>query len=239
MLTISRRSAEPEILDDFQLKGHDLAHNLQELEKVNRYLGGHNSLRKAISEVVENDPRHTIRLLDAGCGGGDALRMLALWLRKRKKDFQLTGFDANANAIEYAIRHSTGYPNLRFRLLDIKSESFRRLPADVVTFNLFLHHFSEPEIVSLLVTCRHKKCAIVINDLERSWLAYHLFRIVSRLMGFSYISRYDGKLSVKKSFSRKDWQRIFAKAGIDNYQIRRRWAFRWLCIIPKPPELAD
>jgi hypothetical protein len=34
-----------------------------------------------------------------------------------------------------------------------------------------------------------------------------------------------------RGFRRKEWIRIFETAGIKNYQIRWKWAFRWQIII--------
>ena len=35
------------------------------------------------------------------------------------------------------------------------------------------------------------------------------------------------------SFSKKDWQEVFVKAGINNYSIRWKWAFRYLIVCKK------
>ena len=169
----------------------------------------------------------------AGCGAGDTLVKIAGWGRRAKIDLQLTGIDANSSAVQYAMKQAGRTPNLRFKMVNILSPQFMRLPADLVTFNLFLHHFSDQEIVDFLIQCRRKNAAIVINDLQRNKVAYHLFRAVSRIFRFSHIGRHDGKLSVKKSFVRKDWERLFAQAGIENYSIKWRWAFRWLCVVKK------
>lgn len=233
MLNFKKRSSEPEILDDFNLQGHDLELNLRELEKVNKLLGGYQVTIDGIKEAMKGHDSQTWRIIDAGCGGGDTLVKIASWARSTKVDVQLTGIDANSSAVQYAMKQAGRTPNLRFKMVNILSPQFLRLPADLVTFNLFLHHFSDEEIVDFLIQCRRKNSAIVINDLHRNQLAYHLFRLVSRIFRFSSIGRHDGKLSVKKSFVKKDWERLFARAGIENYSIKWRWAFRWLCVVNK------
>lgn len=233
MFNFPLRSSQAEILDDFELKGNDLAENLRELEKVNALLGGHSIVKSGIARLAaaKSGNGNNLSIVDAGCGGGDALRMLARWGKTRPFEFELIGVDANAEAIKYAKKHSAGISNIRFHQINILSPEFAELQADIVMFNLFLHHFDEEQIVGFLKSCKSNGSAILINDLQRSRLAYHSFRLVSRLLRFSYIGRHDGKLSVKKSFTKKDWQRMLKKAGIDKYEIQWRWAFRYLVLI--------
>lgn len=233
MLNFPFRSSQPEILDDFDLQGNDLTQNLRELEKVNGYLGGNlivkEGVRRLISSKTLSDKEVTI--VDAGCGAGDALRLLSRWGRKNQWKLELIGIDANKEAVRYAEQRSMEFDNVHFRQLNILSPQFAELKADIVMFNLFLHHFEEEQIVNFLKACKSNGSAILINDLHRSKLAYHAFRLVSRILRFSYIGRHDGKLSVKKSFTKKDWHRMLKNAGINDYEIRWRWAFRYLVLI--------
>jgi len=45
--------------------------------------------------------------------------------------------------------------------------------------------------------------------------------------------RHDGKLSVKKSFLKKELQNYLKLAGLINYQISWKWAFRYQVIVHK------
>jgi hypothetical protein len=36
---------------------------------------------------------------------------------------------------------------------------------------------------------------------------------------------------VARAFSRADWQRLLARAGITRYRLRWCWAFRWQVVI--------
>ncbi len=231
MLYFKTRSAEPEILDDFALEGQDLRQNLRELERVNRHLGGYRIVRDGLCKLLELDRDKPIRLIDVGCGGGDTLRYLYRWSERNTWCLHLCGVDANHKAIAFAREQSQGLP-IHYYVFDVFSGEFTALEADVVSLNLFLHHFKEEEIVLFLKHFHAANTAILINDLQRSKMAYQLFRLVSRLLGFSHISRHDGKLSVKKSFTRKDWQRMLKKAGITHFSITWKWAFRYLVLVP-------
>ena len=42
----------------------------------------------------------------------------------------------------------------------------------------------------------------------------------------------DGPLSVKRAFVKNDLKKILMEAGIAKYIIKRKWAFRFLIVIP-------
>lgn len=56
-----------------------------------------------------------IRVLDAGCGRGRALKLLA----ERYPNSRFEGFDLSADAIEYARRNAAGLANLRYEVRDL------------------------------------------------------------------------------------------------------------------------
>ncbi|MDQ2863747.1 MAG: hypothetical protein M3R50_08910, partial [Bacteroidota bacterium] len=50
----------------------------------------------------------------------------------------------------------------------------------------------------------------------------------------SYLVKNDAPLSVLRGFRKIEWQNIFEKAAIKNYNIEWKWAFRYLLIAPSP-----
>lgn len=231
MLHFSKRSSQAEILDDFELSGNDLDQNLAELARVNKYLGGYAVLKSGLKVLMPGVQGSTTTIVDVGCGGGDALRYMHKLASKNNWSLHLIGVDANTRAVAYARSKSEALP-IRYMQGNVLNMSFEDLEADVLCFNLFLHHFSDAQIVAFLKNSHKKGAAILINDLERSKLAYLLFGWVSRLAGFSFIGRHDGRLSIKKAFIRRDWHKLLASAGIRHYSIRWKWAFRYLILIP-------
>lgn len=228
-----QRSKEPEILDDLQLGGEEHAKNLRELNLVNRWLGGHKILIKGLSRVLSSSVQtnQVLHVADLGCGGGDSLMVLANMARKKGIKLKLTGVDVSASAVAFAQKATCAYPEIEIRQMDVFSDEFRQLNADIFTFNLVLHHFDNDSIRRLLKEC-NKSGAVIVNDLQRNRLAYLLFHLISRLFGFSYIGRHDGLLSIKKSFSRSDWKTMLASTGIKGAEVSWRWAFRYLVLIP-------
>ncbi|MDZ7615333.1 MAG: methyltransferase domain-containing protein [Flavobacteriaceae bacterium] len=114
-----------------------------------------------------------------GCGNGDLLRQVADYGKKKGYTFKLIGIDANEHTVDYARRLSADYKELSFLQLDVFSEAFQKLKFDLVLATLFLHHFSEAEIVNLLHSILQKtSVGIVVNDLHRNGLAYRLFQMI-------------------------------------------------------------
>ena len=220
-------------MDDLTLATDALRQNLDELETINTWLGGYEPVLNALTRLKNRFAAgRTMRLADLGSGGGDTLRHVARWARKNGTPVELTGVDANQFMLDYASAKSREYPEIRFRKFDIFSPEFQAQPFDILTCSLFCHHFTDEELVGLLRQWqRQAHVAVVINDLHRHWLAYHSIKWLTRLLGGSYLVRHDAPLSVARAFRRKDWVELLARAGIEQYELRWRWAFRWQVVI--------
>ncbi|HUH33709.1 MAG TPA: methyltransferase domain-containing protein, partial [Daejeonella sp.] len=165
---------------------------------------------------------------DWGCGGGDSLRVIAKWARKRGIKVKLIGVDATASAIEYAREKSKGYPEISYIHSDVMNPHLQKDQFDVVISSLFTHHFPEKEWISLIQ--RMADCAsqyVVINDLHRHWFAYHSIGILTRLFSRSEMVKHDSMLSVLRSFKKNELHKMLREAGLNNYTLKWMWAFRW------------
>ena len=220
-------------MDDLTLATDALRQNLDELETINTWLGGYQPVLDALTRLRDRFPAgRPLRVADLGSGGGDTLRHVARWARRNGVSVELTGIDANQFMLDYAAAKSQDFPEISYRQLDIFSAEFRAEPYDVLTCSLFCHHFTDAELVPLLRQWRQQaRVAVVVNDLHRHWLAYHSIKWLTRLLGGSYLVQHDAPLSVARAFRRADWVRLLAAAGITQYELRWRWAFRWQVIL--------
>ncbi len=219
-------------MDDLTLATDALRQNLDELETINTWLGGYQPVLAALDRLKSRfPPGRPVRLADLGSGGGDTLRHIARWGRQKAIPLLLTGIDANPFMHSYAAAKSAGYPEISYQQTDIFSAEFQTQPFDVLTCSLFCHHFTDEELVPLLRQWHQQaRVAVVINDLHRHWLAYYSIKWLTRLLGGSYLVQHDAPLSVARAFRRADWVSLLARAGIRNYELRWRWAFRWQVI---------
>ena len=219
-------------MDDLTLANDALRQNLDELETINTWLGGYQPVLDALARLRSRFPNgQPLRVADLGSGGGDTLRHIAHWGHKNGVALELTGIDANQFMLDYATAKSQEYPEISFQQFDIFSPEFQAQPYDVLTCSLFCHHFTDEELVTLLRQWQQQaRVAVVINDLHRHWLAYYSIQWLTRLLGGSYLVRHDAPLSVARAFRREDWMKLLAQAGIEKYELRWRWAFRWQVI---------
>ncbi|MGI4824514.1 MAG: methyltransferase domain-containing protein [Janthinobacterium lividum] len=232
-MNLSTRATTPELMDDLGLATEELRQNLDELETINTWLGGYQPVLTALARLRARFPvGRPLRLADLGSGGGDTLRHIATWARRRGVGVELTGIDANAFMLSYASAKSAAYPEIDYRQVDIFSSEFAAQRYDVLTASLFCHHFTDAELVQLLRGWQQQAgVAVIINDLHRHPLAYYSIKYLTRWLGGSRLVQNDAPLSVARAFSRADWQRLLARACIERYELRWCWAFRWQVII--------
>ncbi len=225
------RSDETELMDDFSMKGDLLRDTLDKLGKINKWLGGNRVTLDGIKHFLKHQPKDkTYTILDLGCGHGDILRLVADYGRKHHYSFKLIGVDANQDAIDYAKELSIDYPELSFRNEDVFSEAFQEIDYDIALTTLFLHHFKEKEILSLLYNLSQKATlGIVVNDLQRSEMAYGLFKLLG-LLTSNHVIKQDGLTSILRAFKRDDLENLSKQLNLRS-QIRWKWAFRYQWLI--------
>lgn len=229
------RTEAVEIMDDFSLEGEELREALDKIASINQLLGGNKLTLQGIVQLLKvSDVTKTITIVDVGCGNGDMLRMLADYGKKNNLKFHLMGIDANAFTIEHAKVMSKEYDNISYRCEDIFSVVFREVKYDILLCTLTLHHFKNEEIESILnVFQKQVKLGIIINDLHRSKLAYHLFQLVCWVFQLNRMSREDGLTSILRGFKKKELVNFSKKVQATKQSISWKWAFRYQWIIWK------
>lgn len=225
------RSSKTEIMDDFSMKGELLRDTLDKLGNINKWLGGNRVTLGGVKQLLKGKPKSkTYTIIDLGCGHGDILRLIADFGRREGYQFQLVGIDANQDAIDYASELSVAYPELIFKNKDVFSKDFKNMNYDVVLATLFLHHFPEEDIERLLHQLSSKATlGIVINDLQRSELAYGLFKLLGFVISNPMIKE-DGLTSILRAFKREDLKSFTKKLNLKS-EIRWKWAFRYQWLI--------
>jgi 2-polyprenyl-3-methyl-5-hydroxy-6-metoxy-1,4-benzoquinol methylase len=218
-------------MDDFTMKGELLRDTLDKLGSINKWLGGNSITIDGIQKLLKNQSKErTYTIIDLGCGHGDILRLVADFGRKKGYKFKLIGIDANQDAIDYASELSTDYPELSFRNEDIFSEAFNEIDYDIALTTLFLHRFKDEDILNLLSRLLKKaSLGVVVNDLQRSQIAYGLFKLLGVVISNDMIKQ-DGLTSILRSFKREDLEQMSKRLNLKS-QIQWKWAFRYQWLI--------
>lgn len=230
MSIFHKRSTKKELLDHPIIPKVALYQNLKELHRINSLLGGYDVIYDGFTILLSSSNKRNIKILDIGSGGGDTLRMIAHKFSK-KYELTLAGVDMKADCIAYARNNCSGQ-DIKFIESDYRDLLGEALNYDIISASLFCHHLSDDEIVELLKWMnQNAKEGIIINDLERHYLAYYSIKWLTRLFSSSYLVKNDAPLSVLRSFKRKELESLLKLAGINNYSIKWKWAFRWLICI--------
>lgn len=218
-----KRSYKTELMDNTKINSLDVQRALNELKIINKYLGGIAVTRNALQYFIrEND--YKLVMLDSGSGSSDILTEV----KNIFSTIQIISLDININALKYAEKTFEKI-NADIFKLPLTDNS-----VDIVHASLFLHHFNEIQIRSLLNNfLKISRKGIIINDLHRSVFALAGIKLLTALFSKSYLVKNDAPLSVRKGFKKSELQKILSDAGIKNYLIKNKWAFRWMIIIRK------
>jgi 2-polyprenyl-3-methyl-5-hydroxy-6-metoxy-1,4-benzoquinol methylase len=226
-MDFSNRSNKKELLDQPDIPAEDIRRNMYELSIINQKLGGHAVTWKGFTELAGK--KKSLHVCEIGCGGGDNLEVIG---RKSsgKHGLSFTGIDSNPDCIHVAEKTCQKDP-ARFLVSDFRDVEFETKP-DIIFCSLFCHHFTETELVNMFRWMhRNSRSGFFVNDLHRHPLAYHSIRFLTSIFSRSYLVKHDAPLSVLRGFKKNELEDLLHKAGISNYTIRWKWAFRWLIII--------
>jgi len=226
---LKNRSYQAELLDDFEVKGKDLNRNLEELELVNRWLGGRPILKKGIDISLKKGFNFT-KLVDLGCGGGDLLEYSAELLKEKRENIEYLGYDLNKNVLDFA-NERVKHKSIKFIHQDAMAIENFKADNTLYLATLFFHHFTEAQIIEFLKSFKSTKNSfLIVNDLHRHHLAYISIKVLTQLFSSSKMVKNDAPLSVARAFKRTDWNHIFESAELKPIHFSWEWAFRWLVI---------
>lgn len=233
MSLFSVRSEKEEIMDDLECSGEVVDQTLRELEFINKWLGGNQVTLGGLDHLIsKKEFAYKITIADLGCGSGEMLKLVHNHLNP-PFDLQLLGVDANPHIIAYAEKNCENINAISFKSANILDVSFQQEKYDIIMATLFLHHFTNHQLIEIFKTLRRQaRIGIVVNDLHRHPLAYYSIKFLTRLFSKSSMVKYDAPLSVLRGFRKNELVEILREAGILNYSLRWRWAFRWQIIIP-------
>ncbi len=215
----AERLIEPELLD--KADPEEARVNLDDLIRINKNFGGHSVIRKTLAQVANRNSPFT--LLDVGAASGDTGRVI-------QGEYPLSSvvnLDYNWNNLSAA-----PHPKLLGNAfaLPFADHSF-----DFVMSCLFLHHFTDQEVVHLLAeSYRVAKRAVLVCDLERHILPYVFLPATKFLFRWQRLTLHDGPISVRAAFRKSEFARLAKLAGMRRVDIHSyRPAFRLSMVAEK------
>jgi len=212
MHCLGKRLILPELLDT--LPPDEARASLLDLTRINRRWGGHSTLRKLLAGTVPASGRFSV--LDVGAASGD----MGACIRQSYAGAEVTSLD-------YVQSHLAEAPGAKV-VANAFMLPFRPRGFDYVFCSLFLHHFSDEEVVELLRGFGEvARKAVLVIDLERNPIPYYFIAWSRPLLRWDPVTVHDGAISVEAAFRREELEELARRAGLRNPRARvYRPAFR-------------
>ncbi len=228
-MTFTNRSYKKELLDRDDIPFEDIRQNMKELNFINTWLGGHKITIEGFRKLAKNT--QSITVCEIGCGGGDNLLAIDKWCNKNNINVSLIGIDMKPECITFAEGRKEFMGSVKWITNDYKKVDLSSNP-DIIFSSLFCHHFTDEDLV-FQFNWMNENSAIgfFINDLQRHPLAYYSIKILTAIFSKSYLVKNDAPLSVRRGFTKKEFEMLLGKAGITQFDIQWKWAFRFLVVV--------
>ena len=201
MHCLGGRVLKPEILDTLPADSPDARASLADLVRINKNWGGHGTLRKLIDGIIPLN--ESCSVLDVGAASGDMGRCL-----------EAARPQARVTSLDYLESHLAAGRGARVAG-DAFALPFAARSFDYVFSSLFLHHFSDDQVVQLLAECgRVARRRVLAIDLWRHPAPYYFIGYTRPLFRWHPVSVHDGKISVEAAFRPRELAELAARAGL-------------------------
>jgi SAM-dependent methyltransferase len=212
VLDFSRRAQLTELMDE-PCNREELRACLRDLAQVNRLTLGYRPVLKWL-DAMQPSTGGPMRIVDIGCGYGDGLRRIARWAKTRGIAVALTGLDINPDTVSIAAEANAPDDEIEWICADVFAFAPKK-PIDLVICSLFTHHLQEADVIRFLKWMEGRATrGWFVNDLSRSAVPYHLFRVLSKAARLHRFVQHDGPVSIARSFLPDDWRKMCAAAGL-------------------------
>ncbi len=231
-----QRSLELEHLDKGDYTAEEYEGCLVELRRINRWLGDARALRESLLSEIEKTNLGNYSVLDVGAGSGELLRVVAKWSQNSGRTAALIGVELNQQSANAILEQSTDFPEISATRGDAFRLPFVDNQFDYAMCSLFTHHFKDADAVAILrelgrVTARR----LFVIDLHRHPVAYFFYTTVGQLLLHNRLIREDGALSILRSFTPGELNKLAERAGLKAFKVTRRFPYR-LVLAASPPD---
>lgn len=216
---VAARDRVPEIMDRPDLDPAEHSRALAGLARINRFTFAARVLAGPIKQLAAELGR-PVRVLDVATGSGDLPVQLA-----RLAPCVISGCDLSPTAVAAANARNSWVEFFQHDILAADPPG----RYDAVTCSLFLHHLDDADAVTLLRRMRAAADRLVlVCDLERSWLNYHLVGLACRLLSRSPVVHFDGPASVRSAFTRREAVALAERGGLTGVTMTSAGPCRYL-----------
>src|SRR5205814_5895616 len=185
---------------------------LRDIARLNALFGGTRAVVRELEPFFERGKREAWTLLDVGTGLGDIPRAAAAAARRHGITLRLVGIELNRTAARLAQGADGG---LAVALADGAALPLGPRSVDVVVASQVLHHVPRPVAVRWIAGFdRVARRAVVLADLRRSRVAMAGVWAASVGLGMSGVTRHDAVVSLKRGYTKQEFDEMLRDAGV-------------------------
>ncbi len=201
----------------------DRAASLADIDRLNAWFGGHALTIRHVARLLRQVPAtEPVTVADLGAGSGGLAVRLGRWGRHARRRLSIIAVDLDHDTARLARQRTASRDDIVVIRGDATALPLPDDSVDVVVSSLLLHHL-EPGVASAVFTemARVSRLGFVVNDLWRARLGLLSVWLATRMLGCHPISRHDGPLSVRRSYSPAEIHRLAARARMRRLEVTR------------------
>ena len=185
-----------EVLDEPGVSASLVARSHTDIARANLLFGGTRAVIARVRAIAPRLPQSPL-VVDVGAGSGDILDAVCQALRATGRRPRPVAVDVEV-ALAPAVRQRGSY----FICGSIFALPLPTACADLVIAAQVVHHFPPESLPAVFVELnRIARHAVIVSDLQRSWIAAAGLWLTSFPLGFHPVSRHDGVVSVLRGFA--------------------------------------
>ena len=211
----------------------DMTCCMMDISRVNGLFGGRMVTMIHVKRLLAALPAgRLVTVLDVGTGAGDIPRALVRWARAEGRRIRVFALDRDADTLTIAARMVGGYPEISFVRGDALSLPIRPGGVDLAISAMTLHHLEPDAGVRYIAEMdAAARVGMIVNDLVRSRIAHAVVWLITRFITRSAISRHDGPLSVRRSYTPREVSRLCEQAGVKDASVVHHWPYLRFCAV--------
>ena len=208
-----KRHVQSELLDTLPPGDPRAIRSRRDLRRLNVLMGNVESLASVLR--TRFDSRAPGRVADLGAGDGTAMLRLARQLSGRWRNVEVVLVDRQAIVSANTCRR---FEALSWTARPVQADVFDWLAepsssnVDLMTANLFLHHFDNPTLARLARLAAERTNLFVACEPRRGRVALRA-SLVLWLIGCNPITRHDAMISVRAGFCGKELSALWPRNG--------------------------
>jgi ubiquinone/menaquinone biosynthesis C-methylase UbiE len=230
---LARAAGVLEIIDGPPVPFKDMACCMTDISRVNGLFGGRMVTMVHVKRLLAAWPAdRPVTVLDVGTGAGDIPRELVRWARREGRRIRIFALDRDPATLQIAATLVRDYPEITFLRGDALRLPIRAGSVDLTISAMTLHHLEPDAGVRYLAEMdRAARVGFVVNDLVRSRLAHWVVWLITRFITRGAISRHDGPLSVKRSYTPGEVSGLCEQAGLKDVDVVHHWPYFRFCAV--------